>query len=56
VGSRTRRPEPRQLEDESLAGDAAYSLLCVTSDPLDAEPGGVFKQLMDSFEFLPAGE
>lgn len=45
-----------QDEDEGLAGDAAYSLLCVTSDPLDTEPGGAFVQLMDTFEFLPARE
>jgi hypothetical protein len=43
-------------QDEDLAGDAAYSLLCMTSDADDAEPGGIFVQLMDSFEFLPAEE
>ena len=43
-----------QHEDEELAGDAAYSLLCMTRDAIDAEPGGIFERLMESFEFLPA--
>ncbi len=43
-----------QEQGGGLAGDAAYSLLCMTSDANDAEPGGTFMQLMDTFEFLPA--